>query len=136
MTPEQAGPLAAALGIGAILQAVVARYLSRPGPTGADGRLADAQADKARAEAEALAWTAMRTELDRLVLQVSSMTDAISSYRLDVDRLTAEVERMRAVEAMDKRRIAELEARVRDLESRTRGGGPSALDNEGAGGER
>lgn len=134
MTPSEAGPLAAAFGVGAILQAIAARYLGRPGPTGADGRLADAQADKARSEAEALAWANMRQEVDRLVVQVARLTDQVTTYRVQVDTLTAEVERLRGVEVADKRRIAELEARVRELERGRRI--PSALDGDDAGGER
>jgi len=126
---ETIGPIAAALGLGAILSALAQRIMGRPAPSGADGRLADAQADKARAEAEALAWTAMRAELDRLTLRMSSMIDELSTYRMDVDRLTAEVQRLRAVEAADKARIAELEGRVRELE-RIRHAPPSALDGE------
>lgn len=124
MSIEWVGPIAAALGVGAILQAAAARYLGRPGPTGADSRLADAQADKARAEADALAWAAMRAELDRmavqvngLVIQVGTQADQISTYRMEVARLTAEVDRLRSVEVADKKRIAELEARVDELES-------------------
>lgn len=117
MNAEDLGPLAAALGLGAILQAIVARYLGRPGPTGADGRLADAQADKARAEAESVMTASMAATIRVLVERVAyleqreaHLVEIVTTQRVKIDDLTA---------------------RMAMLESKARGGGPSALDDEG-----
>lgn len=138
LTPEAVLTHLATLGVGAMLVEVLRRLLGKPGPTGADAMLASAQADKAWAEAEATSSASyagtIRLLSDRVTLleqRDAAMTQLLSTYRVKVDELTAEVERWRRVEAADKARIAELEARVEELESRARGGGPSALDGEG-----
>lgn len=133
MTIEQIVAMAAALGLGTMLPALAQRFTGRPAPSGAEGRLADAQADKARAEADALAWAAMRAELDRmggqvgaLIVQVATQADLLSIASVKVETLTAEVDRLRAVERGDKQRIAELEARVAELEARHQGAGDAS----------